>query len=68
VAAARPPPGRPRRQAATEGANPRLVTTGNVWHNPSRMGHRVDSATSASRAALSRFEYAYAYPYAWRFS
>jgi hypothetical protein len=32
------------------------------------MGHRLDSATLASSAALSGFAYAYAYPFAWRFS
>jgi len=32
------------------------------------MGHRLDSTSSASSAALSRFGYAYAYPFAWRFS
>jgi hypothetical protein len=33
------------------------------------MGHGLDSATPfASSAALSGFEYAYAYPFAWRFS
>jgi hypothetical protein len=32
------------------------------------MGHRLDSTFSASSAALSRFGYAYAYPFAWRFS
>jgi hypothetical protein len=33
------------------------------------MGHRADtSAFSASSAALTGFEYAYAYPFAWRFS
>jgi hypothetical protein len=33
------------------------------------MGHRLDSATTfAPSAALSRFAYAYAYPFAWRFS
>jgi len=32
------------------------------------MGHRLDSTPSASSVALSRFGYAYAYPFAWRFS
>jgi len=32
------------------------------------MGRRPDSHTSASSAALSVFGYAYAYPFAWRFS
>jgi hypothetical protein len=32
------------------------------------MGRELDSATLASRAALSGFAYAYAYPFAWRFS
>jgi hypothetical protein len=34
------------------------------------MASRLDSIsfTGASGAALSRFEYAYAYPFAWRFS
>jgi hypothetical protein len=32
------------------------------------MGHRLDSTPSASSAVLSRFGYAYAYPFAWRFS
>jgi hypothetical protein len=31
------------------------------------MGHELDSAITPS-AALSGFEYAYAYPFAWRFS
>jgi hypothetical protein len=32
------------------------------------MGHRLDSTSSASGVALSRLGYAYAYPFAWRFS
>jgi hypothetical protein len=32
------------------------------------MGHRLDSTFTASSAVLSRFGYAYAYPFAWRFS
>jgi hypothetical protein len=32
------------------------------------MGRPTDSAFPASRAALSSVEYAYAYPFAWRFS
>jgi hypothetical protein len=32
------------------------------------MGRRLDSTSLASSAALSRFGYAYAYPFAWRFS
>jgi hypothetical protein len=32
------------------------------------MGNRLDSHTAASSAALSSFGYAYAYPFAWRFS
>jgi hypothetical protein len=32
------------------------------------MGDRLDSQISAHSAALSVFGYAYAYPFAWRFS
>jgi hypothetical protein len=32
------------------------------------MGPKLDSATSATRAALSGYAYAYAYRSAWRFS
>jgi hypothetical protein len=32
------------------------------------MGRDLDSATTAACAALSGFAYAYAYPFAWRFS
>jgi hypothetical protein len=32
------------------------------------MGRRLDSTTTASSAVLSRYGYAYAYPFAWRFS
>jgi hypothetical protein len=32
------------------------------------MGHALDSATFAPRAALSGYAYEYAYPFAWRFS
>jgi hypothetical protein len=32
------------------------------------MGNRLDSHTAASSVALSSFGYAYAYPFAWRFS
>jgi hypothetical protein len=46
----------------------RLAARKGVWHNRPLMGHRLDSSSSASRAALSRFGYAYAYPFAWRFS
>jgi hypothetical protein len=35
---------------------------------PGSMGRELDSATTAASAALSRFAYAYAYPFAWRFS
>jgi len=39
-----------------------------LWHTQRHMGRRLDSATTASSAALSRYGYAYAYPFAWRFS
>jgi hypothetical protein len=32
------------------------------------MARRLDSSIPASSASLSRFGYAYAYPFAWRFS
>jgi hypothetical protein len=32
------------------------------------MARRLDSTTTASSAPLSRYGYAYAYPFAWRFS
>jgi hypothetical protein len=32
------------------------------------MGRRLDSTTTAFSAALSHYGYAYAYPFAWRFS
>jgi hypothetical protein len=49
-------------------ARSRLCTSGAVCHNAALMGHRLDSTSSASGAALSRFGYAYACPFAWRFS
>ena len=49
-------------------ASSRLCTGVAVCHNAALMGHRLDSSSSASSAALSRFGYAYAYPFAWRFS
>jgi hypothetical protein len=39
-----------------------------VCHNRASMATRHDSHSAASTAALSSFGYAYAYPYAWRFS
>jgi hypothetical protein len=32
------------------------------------MARRLDSTSSAPSAVLSRFDYGYAYPFAWRFS
>jgi hypothetical protein len=49
-------------------ASSRLSRRSAVCHNPALMGHRLDSTPSASSAALSRLGYAYAYPFAWRFS
>jgi hypothetical protein len=49
-------------------ARSRLCRGAAVCQNAALMGHRLDSTSSASGAALSRFGYAYAYPFAWRFS
>jgi hypothetical protein len=38
------------------------------WHNRRSMATRHDSHSAASTAALSSYGYAYAYPFAWRFS
>jgi hypothetical protein len=44
------------------------LPAGRLPDSAARMARRPDSTSSASSAVLSRFGYAYAYPFAWRFS
>ncbi len=53
---------------ATALREPPLARTHRVWHNRRSMATRHDSHSAACTAALSSYGYAYAYPFAWRFS